>query len=79
MQPEFELSVYSKADPARSVGSGISNIDTGLRLRYEITRKFAPYLGVAYEGRFFQSANLARGQGESADDLRFVFGLRTWF
>lgn len=79
LQPEVELNVYSKADPARGIGSGLSDIDTGLRLRYEISRKFAPYIGVAYSGRFFQSAAFARREGESPNDLRFVFGVRAWF
>lgn len=79
LQPEVELNAYSKSDIARGTGSGLSDIDTGLRLRYEITRKFAPYIGVAYAGRFFQSANFARRAGESPNSLRFVFGLRSWF
>ncbi len=79
LQPQVEVNLYSKADPARMVGAGFSDIDTGLRLRYEIDRKFAPYLGVVYEGKFGQTANLARRAGESTGDVRFVFGLRLWF
>jgi copper resistance protein B len=79
LQPQIELNIYSKADPARLVGAGFSDIDTGLRLRYELSRKFAPYLGIVYEGKFGQTANLAQRAGESTGDLRFVFGIRTWF
>jgi copper resistance protein B len=79
LQPEAELNFYSKADVARATGSGFSDIDTGLRLRYEITRKFAPYIGVAYTGRFFQSATYAREAGEAPNEVRFVFGVRIWF
>jgi len=79
LQPQIELNLYSKADPARLVGSGFSDIDTGLRLRYEFSRTFAPYLGVVYEGKFGQTANFARQAGESTGDVRFVFGIRTWF
>jgi len=79
LQPEIELNLYSKADPARLVGAGFSDIDTGLRLRYEFSRKFAPYLGVVYEGRFGQSASYARRLGESTGDFRFAFGVRLWF
>ena len=79
LQPEAEINLYSKADPARLVGAGFSEIDTGLRLRYEVTRKFAPYLGIAYEGKFGQTAGFARSAGESPNAVRFVVGLRTWF
>jgi len=79
LQPQVELNLYSKPDPARLVGAGISDIDTGLRLRYEISRKFAPYIGVAYEGKFGQTAALARHAGEGTSAVRFVFGVRTWF
>ncbi len=79
LQPQVELNLYSKADPARTVGSGVSDIDTGLRLRYELSRKFAPYIGVAYGGRFFQAASFANRQYEKPNDLRFVFGVNTWF
>jgi copper resistance protein B len=78
LQPQIELNLYTKADPARLVGTGFSDIDTGLRLRYEISRKFAPYLGVVYEGKFGQTANFARRAGESTGDFRFVLGVRIW-
>jgi copper resistance protein B len=79
LQPQVEFNIYSKADPVRLVGAGFSDIDTGLRLRYELSRKFAPYLGVVYEGKFGQTANFARQAGESTGDVRFVFGVRLWF
>jgi copper resistance protein B len=79
LQPEIEMNFYSKADPGRGVGSGLSDIDAGIRLRYEISRKFAPYIGVAYTGRFGQSARFARQEGEGADAVQFVLGVRSWF
>jgi copper resistance protein B len=79
LQPQIEVNLYSKADPVRMVGAGFSDIDTGLRLRYEINRKFAPYIGVVYEGKFGQTANFARSAGESTGDVRFAFGVRVWF
>jgi copper resistance protein B len=79
LQPQIELNLYSKADPVRLVGAGFSDIDTGLRLRYEFSRKFAPYIGVVYQGKFGQTAIFSRQAGESTDDFRFVFGVRTWF
>jgi copper resistance protein B len=79
LQPQIELNVYSEGDPARLVGAGFSDIDTGLRLRYEFSRKFAPYIGVVYQGKFGQTANFARQAGESTGDVRFAFGVRVWF
>jgi copper resistance protein B len=79
LQPQIAVNLYSKADPARLTGAGFSDIDTGLRLRYEFSRKFAPYLGVVYEGKLGQTASYARRAGESAGDFRFVFGIRSWF
>jgi len=79
LQPQVEMNFYSKADPSRMVGAGLSDIDTGIRLRYEISRKFAPYVGVAYAGKFGQTASMARRAGESAGALQFVFGIRSWF
>jgi copper resistance protein B len=79
LQPQVEVNLYSKADPVRMIGAGISDIDTGLRLRYEIDRKFAPYLGVVYEGKFGQTASLAKRAGESTGDFRVAFGVRIWF
>jgi copper resistance protein B len=79
LQPEAEINFYSKSDAGRGTGSGISDMDAGLRLRYEFTRKIAPYVGVSYVGRFFQSSDLAHRIGETANDVRFVFGVRAWF
>jgi copper resistance protein B len=79
LQPEAELNFYSKADPGRRVGAGLADINAGLRLRYEISQKFAPYIGVAYVGRVGQTAQFARQEGEAASVVQFVFGIRSWF
>jgi copper resistance protein B len=79
LQPQFELNFYSKRDPSREIGSGLSDLDTGLRLRYEITRKFAPYIGVAYTGKFGESADFTRAGGGIVNDVRFTFGIRFWY
>src|SRR5215831_11980066 len=79
LQSQIELNLYSKSDPARLVGAGFSDIDTGLRVRYEFDRKFAPYIGVVYQGKFGRTANFARQAGESTGDVRFAFGVRVWF
>lgn len=79
MQPEAELNFYSKDDSARQIGSGLSDLDAGVRLRYEISRKFAPYIGFAYKGKHGNTALYWRQAGETTSDPRFVFGLRLWY
>jgi copper resistance protein B len=79
VQPEAELNFYSKDDPSRLIGSGFSDLDAGLRLRYEISRKFAPYIGFAYNGKYGNTARYSRQAGETTSDYRLVFGLRLWF
>ena len=79
LQPQIEMNFYTKDDPARRIGSGLSDIDAGLRLRYEISRKFAPYAGVVYQGKFGGTADFARAEGEAANEVRFVLGVRTWW
>ena len=79
VQPEAELNFYSKDDPSRQIGSGFSDLDTGVRLRYEISRKFAPYIGFAYSGKYGNTARYLRQAGETTSDYRLVFGLRLWF
>lgn len=76
-QPELEMNFYSKQDPARGIGTGLSDLDTAIRLRYEFSRKLAPYVGFAYDGKFGGTATFARQAGESVADRRFVFGLRS--
>jgi copper resistance protein B len=77
-QPEVEMNFYSKADPGRGTGSGLSDLDTGIRLRYAISRKFAPYVGFAYTGKYGETATFARQNGEAVASPTFVFGIRVW-
>jgi len=79
LQPQIEMNFYSQADPARDLGSGLAEIDAGIRLRYEITRKVAPYVGVTYAGKFGGTADFARASGHATNEVRFTVGLRTWF
>jgi copper resistance protein B len=78
VQPQAELNFYSKDDPARQTGSGFSDIDTGIRLRYELTRKVNPYIGWAYDGKYGGSALYTRQSGGATSNSSFVFGLRVW-
>lgn len=75
LQPQIEADAYGKDDRERGIGSGLSDIEAGLRLRYEVRREFAPYLGVQRVRRFGETADLAGDDG----DTHFVAGLRVWF
>ena len=79
LQLQFETNWYTTEDRGRQVGAGLPEIDLGLRLRYDITRKLAPYVGVAYQRMFGGTEGLVREQGGRINDVRFVAGLRTWF
>ncbi len=76
LQPELEANLYSKSDPTRGVTDGLSDLEFGLRLRYEIRREFAPYVGVVWTRRFGDSGLMA---GHAASDTQLVAGLRVWF
>ncbi|WP_410457994.1 copper resistance protein B [Pseudomonas sp. N40(2020)] len=79
LQPTAELNVYGKNDPQRGIGSGLSNTEAGLRLRYEIRREFAPYIGVTWNRTYGNTADYARAEGEDRSEARLVLGVRLWF
>ncbi len=79
LQPTAELNVYGKNDPQRGLGSGLSNTEAGLRLRYEIRREFAPYIGVTWNRTYGNTADYAREEGEDRSEARLVLGVRLWF
>jgi copper resistance protein B len=78
VQPEVEANFYGKPDAAREVGSGLSDLQLGLRVRYEIRRELAPYVGVAWRRDLDAAARIARGSGAGADGLQWVAGLHVW-
>lgn len=79
LTPELEANFYGKRDPARGIGSGLSDVRFGLRLRYEIRREFAPYVGINWVRRLGQTADYARAAGEHTLDRQIVAGIRVWF
>lgn len=79
LQWQAEADLYGRDDARRGIGSGLSTIEAGVRLRYEFTRQFAPYIGIARERAFGGTADFRRGEGESINDTRVVAGLRIWF
>lgn len=79
LQPLVELELYGQAIPERGIGAGLSRGEYGLRLRYEIRREIAPYVGVTWDKKYGATANFARTVGESPGAARLAIGLRTWF
>ena len=79
LQPLLELELHGKEDPERGIGAGFSSVESGLRLRYEVRREFAPYVGLTWDRKLFGTADRARADGEETGGARLAFGLRTWF
>ena len=79
LQWRAEANAHGKNDPLAGVGAGLSTVEAGARLRYEITRQFAPYIGIEHERAFGNTADFRRNTGHSAGDTRVVAGVRVWF
>lgn len=79
LEPRGELNLSAGKDRAVGVGSGLTDLELGLRLRYAITPEFAPYVGVNWERKLGETADFARAAGEVRSDSRLVVGLRAWF
>ncbi len=79
LQPTAEVNFYGKNDPERGVGSGLANTELGLRLRYEIVRQFAPYIGVSWNRVYGNTADMVRDEGGDKEEARLVAGVRMWF
>jgi copper resistance protein B len=79
LTPSAEANIYSKSDDARGLGAGLGNLEGGLRLRYEVQRKFAPYVGYVWERAFSGTARRRRAEGAPVNEHRFVVGVRVWF
>ncbi len=79
LQPRAELNLAAQDVRENGIGSGLSDIELGLRLRYEIEREFAPYLGVSWDRKVGNTARYARAAGENPSAASFVVGIRSWF
>ena len=79
LQPAAEVNIAAQDVPELNIGSGISDVELGIRLRYEFAREFAPYVGVNWERKLGGTARFARAEGEGASEVSFVMGIRFWF
>jgi copper resistance protein B len=74
-----EANAFGKSDAEQGIGSGLSTVELGLRLRYEISRQFAPYIGFEREWSHGETADFRELAGHARNDSRWVAGLRLWF
>jgi copper resistance protein B len=79
LQPRVEANFAAQDIPDNGIGAGLSNLELGLRLRYEIAKEFAPYVGVSWDRRFGDTARMARAAGDRASSTSLVAGARVWF
>lgn len=79
LQPRIELNLSAQNVPENRLGAGLTNAELGLRLRYEIRREFAPYVGVSYDAKTGRTADYARADGKDPTSTSFVAGVHFWF
>ncbi|AEE25358.1 copper resistance B precursor (plasmid) [Glaciecola sp. 4H-3-7+YE-5] len=79
IQPRAELTFFGKDDQENALGSGLSSSAVGVRVRYEFTRQFAPYIGVEWTNLYGNTADFAQLDGQSASNTEFVAGIKFWF
>lgn len=79
LQPRMEIDVSASDIPELEIGSGLSSVEAGLRLRYEFRKEFAPYVGVEWSRAFGDTADYIEARGGEAEDTRLVVGLKAWF
>jgi copper resistance protein B len=79
LQPRIELNFAASADEAVGIGKGFFDSVAELRLRYEVRREFAPYLGISWGGDFGDTAKLVEAAAEDPRGLAVVAGFRVWF
>lgn len=78
IQSRFETSLAAQRVERFTTGSGLNNIEYGLRIRYEMNRKFAPYAGISFDRSFFGTADLVWKEGGDPSQIRFLIGVRMW-
>lgn len=79
VQPRAEVNVSAQDVPQLGMGAGFDSIDVGVRLRYEVVREFAPYIGIEQQWRTGRGADFARAAGDDPSATRIVVGVRAWF
>jgi len=79
LSPDIELNFHGKNDEATGTGSGLSDIELGLRLRYEFIREVAPYIGINWYKKYGNTADFTQAEGENTSDTQLLIGIRLWY
>ncbi|WP_162615893.1 copper resistance protein B [Solilutibacter oculi] len=79
LRPQAGLTVHARDDIGMGIGRGVSEFESGLRLRYEIRREFAPYIGWRYQRAFGRTADIREAHGDAPSGHEWVAGVRFWF
>jgi copper resistance protein B len=79
LTPDLEANFYSEDDPERGIGSGFSDLDLGLRMRYRVVNSVSPYAGVTLKANFDETGDMIESEGGEPMDLRFVVGVTLRF
>jgi len=77
-KPRVDINIYGKDDKERGIGKGLSDVTLGLRMQYQFTRQFAPYVGIERKQSFGKTADFL-GAGVDSQDTRWIAGLRFWY
>ena len=79
LQPRVEIALSAQEIPEAGIGAGLSGFSTGLRLRYEIVREFAPYIGLEWQQQLGDTAQYSRQAGHDPSRIAILLGIRSWF
>lgn len=79
LQPRMEAELAAQDSRQDETGAGLGHLDAGLRLRYEVGRQFAPYVGIEWQSAYGGTADYVRASGESASKAVFLIGIRSWY
>lgn len=79
LMPELKINAYGQNDKDTGKGSGLADVELGLRLRYELRREFAPYIGLNWQKQYGNTADFTKLEGGEIEDTQFVVGVRAWF
>ena len=70
---------FSDDDNELDIESGLADIEAAIRLRYEITREIAPYIGINHERLLGDTRDIVKAGGADTSDTQAVAGIRFWF